>query len=239
MSLSNNLIAALIKNTLPFALYLMSLNIIIYWSSFATNSLTILFRLINIFSDSVNIPFWHSKSVNVRLSYRFMASLFFGCCYPCFILLLSSIFFMFQYVFVGRYHKRLDLLTRKKLLSIYVDNMNLIYWSFCLSSRRGGVGKRRWWGGTLFYTSGNITLLKYMKIWYNIQVIIYRFIKAVKISLKMFVCPIPSISTRGGHWAVYYTSTQSFIKKHFLIRWLKNFDDFYLILNGWFIKLSV
>ena len=41
-----------------------------------------------------------------------------------------------------------------------------------------------------------------------------------------------------GHWAVYYTSPQSFIIT-FLIRWLKNFGDFYLILIGWFIKLSV
>ena len=38
-----------------------------------------------------------------------------------------------------------------------------------------------------------------------------------------------------GHWAFYYTSPQSI----FLIRLLKNFGDYYIILIGWFIKLSV
>ena len=41
-----------------------------------------------------------------------------------------------------------------------------------------------------------------------------------------------------GHWAVYYTSLQSFIIT-FFIRWLCNFGDFYWNLIGWFIKLSV
>ena len=38
-----------------------------------------------------------------------------------------------------------------------------------------------------------------------------------------------------GQWSVYYTSPQSFTK----IRWLYTFGDFYLILIGWFVKLSV
>ena len=39
-----------------------------------------------------------------------------------------------------------------------------------------------------------------------------------------------------GHWAVNYTSPQSFI---ILIHWLKNFGTFYWILIGCFMKLSV
>ena len=41
-----------------------------------------------------------------------------------------------------------------------------------------------------------------------------------------------------GHWAAYYNIPQSF-KIHFLFVWLSNFGDYYLILIGWFIKLSV
>ena len=45
-----------------------------------------------------------------------------------------------------------------------------------------------------------------------------------------------SVSYHGGrkHWAVYYTSP-----KRFLIRWLNSFGDFYWLLIGGFIKLSV
>ena len=42
---------------------------------------------------------------------------------------------------------------------------------------------------------------------------------------------VESSKERGGIWAVYYISPQSFI-----IRWLNNFGGFYWILIGWFIK---
>ena len=42
-----------------------------------------------------------------------------------------------------------------------------------------------------------------------------------------------------GKWAVYYTSPQSYTKKSFLIRWLNNFGEYYHILIGWIIYLSV
>ena len=51
-----------------------------------------------------------------------------------------------------------------------------------------------------------------------------------------FLMYIHNIAYQGGkgHWAVYSTSPQSL-----LIRWLNNFVDFYQILIGWLIKLSV
>ena len=54
--------------------------------------------------------------------------------------------------------------------------MDLIYWSVRLCSRRGGEGKRGWMGGNVMLASfRSITLLDCIKIWCNIQVIIYRF----------------------------------------------------------------
>ena len=61
----------------------MSLNIILYLSSFPTNLLTILNRHLYIYV--LIFQFWHSTSINVRLSYRFRASL---------IWMLSSLFYM-------------------------------------------------------------------------------------------------------------------------------------------------
>ena len=48
------------------------LNIILHLSSFITNLLTILFRLLYMYN--LIIQFWHSTGVNVRLSYSFRAS---------------------------------------------------------------------------------------------------------------------------------------------------------------------
>ena len=51
----------------------MSLNIFLYLSSFSTDLLTILFPLLYIYI--LIIQFWHSTSINARLSKRFKASL--------------------------------------------------------------------------------------------------------------------------------------------------------------------
>ena len=49
---------------------------------------------------------------------------------------------------------------------------------------------------------------------------------------------IRNIHTPREQEAVYHTCPQS-LQLRFLIHWLNNFRDFYWILIGWFIKLSV
>ena len=48
-------------------------------------------------------------------------------------------------------------------------------WSISSTSRRGRV-KVGGWGQSLFESARSFTLLEYIKIWSNIQVIIYRLI---------------------------------------------------------------
>ena len=58
------------------------------------------------------------------------------------------------------------------------------------------------------------------------------------VSTCPFICVfvlLVIIQSGRGHWAVYYTSLQNFIKKSFLIRWLNNFGNFLIV---WFIKMN-
>ena len=55
---------------------------------------------------------------------------------------------------------------------IYLANMDLIYWTVRSSSRNGGE-RVKVDGGYRYFS---ITLSENMKIWYNIQVIICRFL---------------------------------------------------------------
>ena len=72
----------------------------------------------------------------------------------------------------------MDILTGKTFSSIWHAYMDLFYWSFRSSSKRGGYGvKGVWmaWGISFFQPSTIITLSEYIKIWCNIQVMKYRF----------------------------------------------------------------
>ena len=75
-----------------------------------------------------------------------------------------------------------DILTRKNIVCVLAI-IDLIYWLVCSSSWRGGwyVVKRV----QLFQSVARITLLKYMLIWCNIQVILYRLLN-IKDTLSYF-----------------------------------------------------
>ena len=58
-----------------------------------------------------------------------------------------------------------------------LTNMDLIYRSVCSSSRNGGNKVKEVDEGKRYFSQLRILLLEFMKIWYNIQVIIYRLRK--------------------------------------------------------------
>ena len=59
-----------------------------------------------------------------------------------------------------------------------VANMDITYWSVCLSIRRGGDGVK---GVELMFKSvTSFTLIENIKIWCKIQVIIYQLIHSVQ-----------------------------------------------------------
>ena len=101
---------------------------------------------------------------------------------------------MFCYVVKGAFHAHTHTHTSAqwiqnirgyivKLQSILIANMDYINWSFRQYIRRGGNVIK---GLSLFQPAESITLLEYMKIWCDIQVIIYRLFQAADLILFFY-----------------------------------------------------
>ena len=74
-----------------------------------------------------------------------------------------------------------DMLTGENLQSFQLDNMYLIHWSVHSSSKRGRDGVNE---SIVIQPAASITLIEYMKIWCNIQVIIIRLYRQTKIIVE-------------------------------------------------------
>ena len=64
-----------------------------------------------------------------------------------------------------------NIMSREKLSSIQLANIELVYWSIRSSSSRGEDGEKGLELGVRYFS---ITLLENMKIWAKIQVIIHQ-----------------------------------------------------------------